>query len=293
MITRLHYCILNLYASVLALASVVHLFLFPLTPSLDYFKLASNSCVSSNASVELFSKRGWDEPAIDLKIRFPGDLHGSVAYKGALWKDEIGRWLAGCDSVTKEINVSEIIGGNECKNDCSGLGVCNQELGQCRCFHGYAGFASESLIHAKENSILPDIPATVTAVKNPSSKIVYDEYNHERFPPGDPSKRAFAYFVLTGGRFAYASVIRLLVLKLVLGMSASKDVLAMASLEVDLSSIEPGTTVTVKWRGKPVFIRRRTDEDVQLANSVDVGSLPTFILLTSGDHIYYFSQWLI
>ncbi|XP_058755779.1 uncharacterized protein LOC131628994 [Vicia villosa] len=125
-------------ASVLALASVVHLFLFPLTPSLDYFKLASNSCVSSNASVELFSKRGWDEPAIDLKIRFPGDLHGSVAYKGAPWKDEIGRWLAGCDSVTKEINVSEIIGGNECKNDCSGLGVCNQELGQCRCFHGYA-----------------------------------------------------------------------------------------------------------------------------------------------------------
>jgi len=137
----------------------------------------------------------------------------------------------------------------------------------------FRGFASESLTPTKENSIVLDVPATVAAVKNPTSKIVYDEYNHERFPPGDPSKRAFAYFVLTGGRFVYASLIRLLILKFVLSMSSSKDVLAMASLEVDLSSIEPGSTVTVKWRGKPVFIRRRTEDDIKLANSVDVGSL--------------------
>ncbi|KAL8150503.1 hypothetical protein V2J09_020311 [Rumex salicifolius] len=134
------------------------------------------------------------------------------------------------------------------------------------------GFASESLIHKDEHG-LTDIPATVAAIKNPSSKIIYDSYNHERYPPGDPSKRAFAYFVLTGGRFVYASLIRLLVLKFVLSMSASKDVLALASIEVDLSSIEPGTTITVKWRGKPVFIRRRTEDDIKLANSVDVGSL--------------------
>ncbi|KAI5679456.1 hypothetical protein M9H77_10406 [Catharanthus roseus] len=135
------------------------------------------------------------------------------------------------------------------------------------------GFSSQSLTPANEMDVVHDLPATVAAIKNPSSKIVYDEHNHERYPPGDPSKRAFAYFVLTGGRFVYASLIRLLVLKFVLSMSASKDVLALASLEVDLSSIEPGTTVTVKWRGKPVFIRRRTEEDIKLANSVDIGSL--------------------
>ncbi|KAL3643376.1 hsp70 nucleotide exchange factor fes1 [Castilleja foliolosa] len=122
-------------------------------------------------------------------------------------------------------------------------------------------------------SLYTDIPATVAAIKNPSPKISYDEHNHERYPVGDPSKRAFAYFVLTGGRFVYASLARLLVLKFVLSMSASKDVLALASLEVDLSSIEPGSTVTVKWRGKPVFIRRRTDDDIHLANSVDLASL--------------------
>ncbi|WOL03760.1 hypothetical protein Cni_G12480 [Canna indica] len=135
------------------------------------------------------------------------------------------------------------------------------------------GYASETVVPRNQDLGLADLPATVAAVKNPSSKIVYDEHNHERYPPGDPSKRAFAYMVLTGGRFVYASLLRLLILKFVLSMSASKDVLALASLEVDLSSIEPGTTVTVKWRGKPVFIRRRTEDDVQLANTVDLSSL--------------------
>ncbi|XAR64330.1 Ubiquinol--cytochrome-c reductase [Bertholletia excelsa] len=140
------------------------------------------------------------------------------------------------------------------------------------CLDQIRGFASDGLA-TQDIGIISDLPATVAAIKNPTSKITYDEHNHERYPPGDPSKRAFAYFVLTGGRFVYASLVRLLILKFVLSMSASKDVLALASLEVDLSSIEPGTTVTVKWRGKPVFIRRRTEDDIKLANSVDVASL--------------------
>lgn len=134
------------------------------------------------------------------------------------------------------------------------------------------GFTADVSLPKDVNNLIRE-PATVTALKSPTSKIDYDISNHERFPPGDPSKRAAAYFVLTGGRFVYASLIRLLVLKFVISMSASKDVLALASLEVDLSSIEPGTTVTVKWRGKPVFIRRRTEDDIKLANSVEVGSL--------------------
>ena len=47
----------------------------------------------------------------------------------------------------------------------------------------------------------------------------------------------------------------------------------MASLEVDLSKIDPGNTITVKWRGKPVFIKRRTEEDIENANNVDLGAL--------------------
>ena len=71
----------------------------------------------------------------------------------------------------------------------------------------------------------------------------------------------------------YASALRLLVLKFLLSMSASADVLALASLEVDLSKIEVGQTVTVKWRGKPVFIRRRTPAEIEKEVTVDSGEL--------------------
>ena len=47
----------------------------------------------------------------------------------------------------------------------------------------------------------------------------------------------------------------------------------MASLEVDLNKIEPGQTITVKWRGKPVFIKRRTEEDIEYARDVDISTL--------------------
>ncbi|KAI0120348.1 ubiquinol-cytochrome c reductase iron-sulfur subunit, mitochondrial [Hypoxylon sp. NC0597] len=56
-------------------------------------------------------------------------------------------------------------------------------------------------------------------------------------------------------------------------MSASADVLAMAKVEVDLNAIPEGKNVIIKWRGKPVFIRHRTEEEIQEANSVDVSSL--------------------
>jgi len=133
------------------------------------------------------------------------------------------------------------------------------------------GFASDAL--AGTASGTDAVPATIAALKNPTAYITYDEHAHERLAPGDPSKKAFTYLVLTGGRFIYASALRLMVLKLVLSMSASRDVLAMASLEVDIGNIEPGSTVTVKWRGKPVFVRHRTEADIQLANSVHMNEL--------------------
>lgn len=118
------------------------------------------------------------------------------------------------------------------------------------------------------------LPPTVHALKYPSAEISYDEKMHNRFEPGgDSDKRAFTYMVLTGGRFIYASAIRLVVLKFLLSMTASDDVLAMASLEVDLSPIEAGQTITVKWRGKPVFIRRRTESEIAAANDVTLASL--------------------
>lgn len=56
-------------------------------------------------------------------------------------------------------------------------------------------------------------------------------------------------------------------------MSASADVLALAKVEVELASIPEGKNVTIKWRGKPVFIRHRTSDEIQEAESVNVSEL--------------------
>jgi len=48
-------------------------------------------------------------------------------------------------------------------------------------------------------------------------------------------------------------------------MSASADVLAQAKVEVDLASIPEGKNVIIKWRGKPVFIRHRTGDEIKEA----------------------------
>ena len=51
------------------------------------------------------------------------------------------------------------------------------------------------------------------------------------------------------------------------------DVLALASIEVDLSGVPVGHAITVRWRGKPVFIRHRTPDEIAEAQKVDVGTL--------------------
>lgn len=49
---------------------------------------------------------------------------------------------------------------------------------------------------------------------------------------------------------------------------------ALASIEIDLSPIKTGQAITVMWRGKPVFIRNRTEDEIKQAESVDVSKLP-------------------
>ena len=51
-------------------------------------------------------------------------------------------------------------------------------------------------------------------------------------------------------------------------MNPDSSVKALASTEVDVSSIEPGKSITVLWRGKPVFIKRRTEDEIAEAKAV-------------------------
>ncbi len=84
------------------------------------------------------------------------------------------------------------------------------------------------------------------------------------------SRRDFLY-IATGA--AGAVTAGAAVWPLVDQMNPSADVLALASIEVDISGIEPGTQVTYKWRGKPVFIRRRTPDEIAAARAVVLSDL--------------------
>jgi ubiquinol-cytochrome c reductase iron-sulfur subunit len=60
---------------------------------------------------------------------------------------------------------------------------------------------------------------------------------------------------------------------LVSQMSASADVLALASIEVDVAAIQPGQAIKTSWRKQPVFIRNLTPVEIEEANKVDAASL--------------------
>lgn len=85
------------------------------------------------------------------------------------------------------------------------------------------------------------------------------------------SRRDFLYYA-TGA--AGLVVTGAAVWPLIDQMNPSADVQALASIDVDVSGVEPGTQLTVKYLGKPVFIRRRTPEEVEEARAVDLDDLP-------------------
>ncbi len=87
----------------------------------------------------------------------------------------------------------------------------------------------------------------------------------------DGDRRDFLYVATAG---TGAVVVGAAVWPLIDQMNPAADVRALASIEVDVSEIEPGSQLTVKWRGKPVFIRRRTAEEIAAARETALDELP-------------------
>jgi ubiquinol-cytochrome c reductase iron-sulfur subunit len=87
---------------------------------------------------------------------------------------------------------------------------------------------------------------------------------------GEPTRRDFLY--LTTG-MAGAVGVAAFAWPFIDQMRPDASTLAMASIEVNVAALEPGMSLTVKWRGKPVFIRNRTPEEVEAANAVALGEL--------------------
>lgn len=87
------------------------------------------------------------------------------------------------------------------------------------------------------------------------------------------TRRDFIYYATAG---AGAVITGAAVWPLVNQMNPSADVLALASIRVDVSAVDPGTQLTVLWQGKPVFIRHRTGAEIEAAKTQDADA-DTFI----------------
>ncbi|MCZ8078008.1 MAG: ubiquinol-cytochrome c reductase iron-sulfur subunit [Fuscovulum sp.] len=85
------------------------------------------------------------------------------------------------------------------------------------------------------------------------------------------TRRDFLYYATAG---AGAVATGAAVWPLVNQMNPSADVQALSSIFVDVSAVEPGTQLTVKWLGKPVFIRRRMPEEIEAARATALTELP-------------------
>lgn len=85
-----------------------------------------------------------------------------------------------------------------------------------------------------------------------------------------PTRRDF--IVLTASAMAGIGAVSV-AWPLVDSLNPSADVLALASTEVDLAPIQPGQSIKVMWRGKPVFIRHRTATEIETARNVPVKEL--------------------
>ncbi len=88
--------------------------------------------------------------------------------------------------------------------------------------------------------------------------------------PGQPTRRDFLY-IATGavGAVALGSA----VWPLVNQMNPDASTLALASTEVDISKVAVGQIMTVKWRGNPVFVRHRTQKEIDEARAVPLSDL--------------------
>jgi ubiquinol-cytochrome c reductase iron-sulfur subunit len=94
---------------------------------------------------------------------------------------------------------------------------------------------------------------------------------HATTQPDETNRRDF--LVLAGNTFAAlggAAVIWPFVNQ----MNPDASALALASIDVDLAPVKEGQAITVMWRGKPVFIRNRTADEIKQAQTVDAASLP-------------------
>ncbi|EPQ61001.1 ubiquinol-cytochrome c r [Gloeophyllum trabeum ATCC 11539] len=135
-------------------------------------------------------------------------------------------------------------------------------------------------VQRSSSSLLSKTYATTPSVTYKGSRLIHSSAPAKTEIPKVPdfsdyraqsesTNRALSYMMIGTMGVLSASVAKSTITEFLGTMAASADVLALAKVEFDLAAIPEGKNVIIKWRGKPVFIRHRTQEEIQEARSVD------------------------
>ncbi|KIM48333.1 hypothetical protein M413DRAFT_228468 [Hebeloma cylindrosporum] len=127
-----------------------------------------------------------------------------------------------------------------------------------------SGLVSKTFTSVSPSNYQQRLIHTSVAVKDAHQVPDYSAYR-----TNPDSNRALSYFMVGSMGVISASAAKSTVSEFLQSMAASADVLALAKVEVDLSTIPEGKNVIIKWRGKPVFIRHRTQSEIEEARSAN------------------------
>lgn len=87
------------------------------------------------------------------------------------------------------------------------------------------------------------------------------------------ARRAFSYLFTGATTVVGVYAAKTVVTQFISSMSASADVLALSKIEIKLSDIPEGKNMTFKWRGKPLFVRHRTEKEIATEQAVNLAEL--------------------
>lgn len=141
------------------------------------------------------------------------------------------------------------------------------------------------------SKLLPGTQLTTMCGPSVSSQVRYahtdlktpDFSDYRRSSTKDPTakssednifKRNTFNYLMTGAiSVAAAYTAKATVTKFISSMAASADMRALAKVEIDIGDIPEGKSVTFTWRGKPLFIKHRSQETIDIEAAVDISTL--------------------
>ncbi|XP_034039727.1 cytochrome b-c1 complex subunit Rieske, mitochondrial [Thalassophryne amazonica] len=96
---------------------------------------------------------------------------------------------------------------------------------------------------------------------------------HKPAEESNEPRKAFSYMITAASSVVAVYSAKTIVTQFVSSMGAAANVLALAKIEVKLSEIPEGSNITFKWRGKPLFVRHRTEKEIAIEAAVNIAQL--------------------